>query len=174
MFTPHFKKLKIFLSWKGKAIGLCLSGRSLTKRKGSWNFAIQDRILYLGDVIKPERDTEIMHTSRLLAHAVLSSMKDEWWCFSLLYFKAQQGHIKRGTIINPQPWMRNLRWENREHEVHRLGFTIELHRREKTLRKAKEIRYVLRNQFFRLEMIAQLLLQNMGWILQGQSRYAIS
>ena len=58
--------------------------------------------------------------------------------------------------------MQNLRWENREHEVHRLGFTIELHRREKPLRRAKEIRYVLRNQFFRLEMIAQLLLQNMG------------
>ena len=88
--------------------------------------------------------------------------------------KRQQWHIKRGTIINPQPWMRNHRWKNREHEVHRSGFTIELHRREKTLRKAKEIRYVLRNQFFRLEMMAQLLLQNMGWILQGHSRYAIS
>lgn len=29
-----------------------------------------------------------MHNSRLLAHAVLSSMKDECLCFSLLYFKA--------------------------------------------------------------------------------------
>ena len=174
MFTPHFKKLKIFLSWKGKAIGLCPSGRSLRKRKWSWNFAIQDRILYLGDVIKRDRDIEIMHTSRLLAHAVLSSMKDEWWCFICCTSKRQQWHITRGRKINPQPWMRNHRWKNREHEVHRSGFTIELHRREKTLRKAKEIRYVLRNQFFRLEMIAQLLLQNMGWILQGQSRYAIS
>ena len=88
MFTPHFKKLNIFLSWKGKAIGLCPSGRSLTKRNWSWNLAIQDRILYLGDVIKPDRDTVIMHNSRLLAHAVLSSMKDECLCFSLLYFKA--------------------------------------------------------------------------------------
>lgn len=161
MFTPHFKKLNIFLSWKGKAIGLW-----------SWNLAFQDRILYLGDVIKRDRDTVIMHTSRLTPCWVLWRMTDDAsvCCTS----KRQQWHITRGTKINPQPWMRNLRWENREHEVHRSGFTIELHRREKTLRKAKEIRYVLRNQFFRLEMIAQLLLQNMGWILQGQSRYAIS
>ena len=88
MFTPHFKKLNIFLSWKGKAIGLCPSGRNLTKRNWSWNLAIQDRILYLDDVAKPDRDTVIMHTSQLLAHAVLSSMKDDWWCFSSLYFKA--------------------------------------------------------------------------------------
>ena len=134
MFTPHFEKLNIFLSWKGKAIGLCPSGRSLTKRKWSWNLAIQDRILYLDDVIKPDRDTVIMHTSQLLAHAVLSSVKGEWWCFSSLYFKAPAVTYYRRYKNQPA----TLRWEKREHEVHLSGFTIELHRKEKTLRKAKE------------------------------------
>ena len=48
--------------------------------------------------------------------------------------------------------------------------------RKRFWRLSRELskKYVLRDQFFRLEMIAQLLLQNMGWILQGQSRYAIS
>ena len=42
------------------------------------------------------------------------------------------------------------------------------------LSRERSKKYVLRNQFFRLEMIAQLLLQNMGRILQWQSCYAIS
>ena len=48
------------------------------KTKMILEFSDSDRILYLGDVITPDRDTVIMHTSRLLAHAVLNSMKDEW------------------------------------------------------------------------------------------------
>ena len=129
--TSYLRELNIFLSWKGKAIGLCPSRRGLTKWKWSWNLAIQDRILYLDDVLKPDRDTVIMHTSQLLAYVVLSSMKSEWCCFSLLYFKAPAVTLQEVQKSNHNPG-----WENRKHEVHCEGFTIELQQREKTMRKA--------------------------------------
>ena len=44
---------------------------------------------------------------------------------------------KERQKTNSQPWIRNLRWESREYELHRSAFTIELHQREETLRKRK-------------------------------------
>ena len=60
--------------------------------------------------------------------------------------------------------MRNLRWENREHEVHRSGFTIELHQRKKTLRKARRFSSEVSKDmsrvtsFLGLKMTVQVLL----------------